>query len=132
MAAAERILGGSSARPPGWQLCGSRLHILESMSRPSACLALALLGWLFWCPLASAGLLVACHDGEAAMDCCLPHEGSGTQPLAKVITATAPPPALIAVAEPLVSSPSPVAPPVAPARSTSSPCVQSLLSVFLI
>jgi hypothetical protein len=102
------------------------------MKRQSTCLALALLGWLFLCPLASAGVLVACHDGEAAMDCCLPHEGSGAQPLAKVITAAPPPPALIAVAEPLVSSPSPVVPSVEPVRSANGPCFQSLLSVFLI
>ena len=109
------------------------MHILESMRRPSACLALALLGWLFLCPLASAGVLVACHDGEAAMDCCLPHEGSGVQPLAKVITAAAPPLALLAIAEPLLSRSSLLVPPVEPARSTSGgACLQSLLSVFLI
>lgn len=66
------------------------------------------------------------------MDCCLPHEGSGSQPLAKVITAAPLPLAVIAVAEPLVSAPSPVQQPVEPVASPSGPRLHSLLSVFLV
>jgi hypothetical protein len=39
--------------------------------------ALAVLAVLVWCPLASAGVFTACHEGEEAMDCCQPQEGSG-------------------------------------------------------
>jgi len=40
--------------------------------------ALAVLAALVWCPLASAGVFTPCHEGEEAMDCCQPQEGSGS------------------------------------------------------
>lgn len=67
------------------------------------------------------------------MDCCLPHEGSGSQPLAKVMTATAPPVALSAVgAEPRVTSTAAVASRAEPVLPTGGPRLHSLLSVFLV
>lgn len=67
------------------------------------------------------------------MDCCLPHEGSGSQPLAKVMTATAPPVALTAVgAEPRVASSAAVASRSDAVFSTGGSRLQSLLSVFLV
>ncbi len=44
------------------------------MLRPRALVAWFVLGWLVFCPLASAGFFACCHEDEAALDCCLPLE----------------------------------------------------------
>ena len=52
-------------------------RILAVMA-PRRATALAVFAVLVWCPLAAAGVFTTCHEGEEAMDCCQPQEGSGS------------------------------------------------------
>lgn len=94
--------------------------------------AALVLAWLSFCPLASAGVFATCHEDEAAMDCCLPHEGSGPLPLAKVLTAAAPPLAPAVLVEAPSDEPRAVPQWAESAREAGGPRRQSVLSVFLI
>lgn len=85
--------------------------------------ALFLLAWLLVCPLASSGLFVSCHEGEASMDCCKDQESP------KVRSAPAQAVALLGLLD-AVFAPQPWAAPAAAIPSASATERVSLLQVF--
>lgn len=66
------------------------------------------------------------------MDCCMPHEGSGSQPLAKVVSAAPLGLAVAAVEAPLPAVLETVAAGDEPVRFLNGPRLHSRLSVFLV